>query len=278
MIIESGLDIPNANTIIINRADRFGLAQLYQLRGRVGRSNHRAYAYLLVPRDKALSGIARKRLGAIEEFTELASGYKLAMRDLEIRGAGNILGAEQHGHMLAIGFNLYGRLLREAVKELRGEVVAEEPEATVNIKVDAYIPDRYIADNDMKIDIYKRIRDAGTEGALLALEEELVDRFGAPPGEVGALLDVQAVRLLCRAAGVREIGLSGGVVEAVFASGREPKPGALREILGACDVPLEFDARRGLALRFRAPRDKREALRVGRKVLKHFAGCASLPK
>ena len=190
----------------INRADRFGLAQLYQLRGRVGRSNHRAYAYLLIPRDRALSAIARRRLGAIEEFTELASGYKLAMRDLEIRGAGNILGAEQHGHMLAIGFNLYGRLLREAVQELKGERVPEEPEATVNIKVDAYIPDAYIADNDMKIDIYKRVRDAADERALSSLAEELEDRFGAPPGEVEALLDVQAVRLLCRAAGVRESG------------------------------------------------------------------------
>lgn len=276
MIIESGLDIPNANTIIINRADRFGLAQLYQLRGRVGRSNHRAYAYLLIPRDRALSGIARRRLGAIEEFTELASGYKLAMRDLEIRGAGNILGAEQHGHMLAIGFNLYGRLLRDAVQELRGDAVVEEPEATVNIKVDAYIPNAYIPDNDLRIDVYKRIRDAAAEASVEALAEELEDRFGAPPAEVKALLDVQAVRVLCRAAGVREIGLSGGVVEAVFASGREPKPEALREVLRACDVPLEFDARRGLALRFRAPRDRREALEVGRKVLKHFAACARL--
>jgi len=277
MIIESGLDIPNANTIVINRADRFGLAQLYQLRGRVGRSNHRAYAYLLIPRDKALSETARRRLAAIEEFTELASGYKLAMRDLEIRGAGNILGAQQHGHMLAVGFNLYARLLREAVQELRGEAVAEEPEAVVNIKTDAYIPDSYIADHDTKIDIYKRIRDAASEAVLDGLAEELGDRFGAPPEHVGSLLDVQAVRVLGKAAGVREVSYAGGAVEAAFAAGREPTPGVLRRVLAACDVPLEFDARVGLTVRFPAPKDRPDALRAARKVLRHFVACGRLP-
>jgi transcription-repair coupling factor (superfamily II helicase) len=276
MIIESGLDIPNANTIIINRADRFGLAQLYQLRGRVGRSNHRAYAYLLIPRDKALSEVARRRLGAIEEFTELASGYKLAMRDLEIRGAGNILGAEQHGHMLAIGFNLYGRLLREAVQELKGEAVEETPEAVVNIKVDAYIPDAYVADNDTKIDIYKRVRDARSEDALEHLVAELTDRYGKPPRQVESLLDVQAVRVLGRTAGVSEIGLSGGVVTARFGSGREPKPGELRRVLESCEVPLEFDARGGLSLRFRAGGDRHAAVRLARKVLREFSSCGRL--
>jgi transcription-repair coupling factor (superfamily II helicase) len=276
MIIESGLDIPNVNTIIINRADRFGLSQLYQLRGRVGRSNHRAYAYLLVPDDRPITPIARRRLAAIQEFTELSSGYKLAMRDLEIRGAGNILGAEQHGHMMAVGFNLYARLLREAVKRLKGETVAEEVEAAIDIKVDAYIPDRYIADNDMKIDVYKRIRDAVEPEAADGLLADLKDRFGEPPAEVHALLDVQKLRSVCRAAGIRRIGLAGGIVEAEFVRGREPKPHQMKEALRGSDIPLEFDARGGLLMRFRSPGSRREALRLGTRVLKRFADCANI--
>jgi transcription-repair coupling factor (superfamily II helicase) len=271
MIIESGLDIPNVNTIIVNRADRFGLAQLYQLRGRVGRSNHRAYAYLLIPRDRGITPIARRRLAAIQEFTDLSSGYKLAMRDLEIRGAGNILGAQQHGHMLAVGFNLYAKLLRGAVKRLKGEAVVEKHEASIDIKVDAYIPDSYIADNDMKIDIYKRIRDAGDLDAVDALTSELSDRFGKLPPEVGGLLEVQALRVVCEGVGVRRIGLAAGSVEAEFAPGFEPKPGRLRAALKLCETPLEFDARAGLTMKFASPGGRREALRLGRKVLKQFA-------
>jgi len=276
MIIESGLDIPNVNTIIINRADRFGLAQLYQLRGRVGRSNHRAYAYLLIPRDRGITPIARRRLAAIQEFTDLSSGYKLAMRDLEIRGAGNILGAEQHGHMLAVGFNLYAKLLRRAVKQLKGEAVVERPEASIDIKVDAYIPNSYIADNDMKIDIYKRIRDAGDLKAVDALASELSDRFGKLPPEVGGLLEVQALRVVCERAGVRRISMTGGTVEAEFAPGSEPKPGRLRAALKTCKTALEFDATAGLTVKFAAPRGRREALRLGRKVLNEFADSDSL--
>ena len=276
MIIESGLDIPNVNTIIVNRADRFGLAQLYQLRGRVGRSNHRAYAYLLIPRDKSLSAIARKRLGAIQEFTELSSGYKLAMRDLEIRGAGNILGAEQHGHMMAVGFNLYARLLREAVRRQKGEPVVEELETTINIKVDAYIPDGYMPDNDMKIDVYKRIRDAGTEERVEALRTELDDRFGRLPAEIESLLDVQALRVVCRDAGVEDVRLDGRTITARFASDRSPKPSRVKRALETVETPMEFDATEGLAVRFEASRDRREAIRVGRKVLKGFAESASV--
>jgi len=276
MIIESGLDIPNVNTIIINRADRFGLAQLYQLRGRVGRSNHRAYAYLLIPRDKSLSAIARKRLGAIQEFTDLSSGYKLAMRDLEIRGAGNILGAEQHGHMMAVGFNLYARLLREAVRREKGEAVVEELETTIHIKVDAYIPDGYMPDNDMKIDVYKRIRDAGSEEAVEALRGELDDRFGRVPEEVGSLLDVQALRVVCRDAGVEEVRDDGRFIIARFAADRAPKPSRVKQALEATDVAMEFDASEGLAVRFEGSRDRREAIRIGRKVLKGFAESVSV--
>ncbi len=276
MIIESGLDIPNVNTIIVNRADRFGLAQLYQLRGRVGRSDHRAYAYLLVPNDMNITPVARRRLAAIQEFTDLSSGYKLAMRDLEIRGAGNILGAEQHGHMLAIGFNLYARLLRGAVREQKGDVVEERPEPVINIKVDAYIPDSYLADNDMKLSVYKQMRDTADEEAVEELRGELADRFGRPPGEVEALLDVQALKLACAAAGVEEITTVRGRIEARFSLSKTPKPGHIKRVLEASEVPLEFTATSGLTACFESPRDRREALRVGRKVLKVFIGCANL--
>ncbi|MFH1502245.1 MAG: transcription-repair coupling factor [Candidatus Eisenbacteria bacterium] len=274
MIIESGLDIPNVNTIIINRADRFGLAQLYQLRGRVGRSNHRAYAYLLIPPDRGITPIARRRLAAIQEFTDLSSGYKLAMRDLEIRGAGNILGSEQHGHMLAVGFNLYSRLLRDAVSRVKGQEVESEFEPSVEVKIDAYIPDSYVQDNDMKIDIYKRIRDTEHVDAVDELAQDLRDRFGRVPGQVEALLEVQAVRLVCRRAGVKRLGVSGGSMEAEFARGREPKPSQMKKVLADCEYPLEFDSRGGLVVRFKVPRERGAALALGRKVLKHFAAYA----
>ena len=270
MIIESGLDIPNVNTIIVNRADRFGLAQLYQLRGRVGRSNHRAYCYLLIPRDRNITPIARRRLAAIQEFTDLSSGYKLAMRDLEIRGAGNVLGAEQHGHMIAVGFNLYSRLLRDAVAEIRDGIAPDQAEATVHVKVDAYIPNDYVPDNDMKIDIYKRIRDTRDVATVDGLAEELADRFGPPPAAVLALLDVQAIRILAREAGIARVELAGGAVECEFAPGREPTPGAIRAVLSACAEPLEFDARGALIFRFQAPATRAGALETARRVLSDF--------
>jgi transcription-repair coupling factor (superfamily II helicase) len=198
------------------------------------------------------------------------------MRDLEIRGAGNILGAEQHGHMMAVGFNLYSRLLREAVRRIKGEEPPPPGESTIDIRVDAYIPDRYVPDNEMKIDIYKRIGSADSLEAVDRLREELSDRFGAPPGEVEALIEVQALRVISLAAGVRKVGLVGGVIEAEFAPGRAPKPATMKRVLKECDTPLEFDSRAGLLVRFRAPRDRRGALRLGRMVLKHFAPSANL--
>jgi transcription-repair coupling factor (superfamily II helicase) len=212
----------------------------------------------------------------VEEFTELSSGYKLAMRDLEIRGAGTVLGAEQHGHMMAVGFNLYSRLLREAVRKMKGEVVEAPEEAVVDIKVNAYIPDGYVADNEMKIDIYRRIRDTEAVDAMDVLRGELQDRFGTPPSEVEALLEVQALRLSCRTAGVKRVVVAKGHVEAEFAKGREPGPSQIRQVLESCEVPLEFDASEGLRVRFPAPRDRREALRMGRTVLKSFGESASL--
>ena len=174
-IIETGLDIPNANTMIIHDADRLGLSQLYQLRGRVGRSNRTSFAFLMYKRDKLLKEEAEKRLQAIREFTELGSGIKIAMRDLEIRGAGNVLGAEQHGHMEAVGYDLYCKMLNEAVKEAKGMDVAESFDTSIDIDIDAYIPMGYIPNEMQKLDIYKRIAGIETADESEEMLEELID-------------------------------------------------------------------------------------------------------
>lgn len=195
-IIESGLDIPNVNTLIVEDADKFGLAQLYQLRGRVGRSNRVAYAYFTYRPEKTLSEVADKRLQAIKEFTELGSGFKIAMRDLEIRGAGNILGPEQHGFMVAVGFDLYCQLLEEAVRELKGQPSRQEAEVELQLPFDAYIPDRFIRDGKQKIEMYKKIRAATEPGDVSDLEDELQDRYGSLPDAVQNLLLVARLRVL----------------------------------------------------------------------------------
>ena len=184
-IIETGLDISNVNTMIIHDADNMGLSQLYQLRGRVGRSNRTAYAFLMYKRNKMLKEVAEKRLHAIREFTDLGSGFKIAMRDLEIRGAGNLLGAEQHGHMEAVGYDLYCKMLNEAVKEQKGEwQEKEEFETTIDLDVNAFIPERYIKNEMQKLDIYKRIAGIESEEERDDMLEELMDRFGEPPRSV----------------------------------------------------------------------------------------------
>ncbi|MBQ8547812.1 MAG: transcription-repair coupling factor, partial [Lachnospiraceae bacterium] len=192
-----GLDISNVNTMIIADADRLGLSQLYQLRGRVGRTNRTAYAFLMYKRDKMLKEVAEKRLQAIKEFTELGSGFKIAMRDLEIRGAGNLLGAEQSGHMEAVGYDLYCKLLNDAVKEVKGDAAVEEEfETTVDLEADAYIPESYIRNEVQKLDMYKRIALIRTEEELSELQDELVDRFGDIPQSVNRLLEIALLRNL----------------------------------------------------------------------------------
>ncbi len=223
-IIESGLDIPNANTIIIDRADTLGLAQLYQLRGRVGRSSRRAYAYLLYRRRERLSDEARKRLQAIFNASELGAGFQIALSDLEIRGAGNILGGEQSGHMAAVGFDLYSRMLAEAVeaqkasREGRAPIV-ETPQAVVDLPVDAHLPDGYVPDVAQKLELYRRLARARSAGDLAAFRQEVTDRFGPMPASVARLVEVAELRLAAETAGVSSISREEGRLVVRFGAG-----------------------------------------------------------
>ncbi|MGH9792932.1 MAG: transcription-repair coupling factor, partial [Candidatus Acidiferrales bacterium] len=197
-IIENGLDIPRCNTIFINRADRYGLSELYQLRGRVGRSNLHAYAYLLVPQDVPLSALARRRLAALKEFTELGAGFRIAALDLELRGAGNMLGAQQHGHINAIGFDLYCQMMERAVAELKGEAPRmPELRVTLNLGLDIRIPPDYIPSENLRLRTYKRIAGVATAAERDEVMRELADRFGPPPPAVGNLLDYAVLKAEC---------------------------------------------------------------------------------
>jgi transcription-repair coupling factor (superfamily II helicase) len=223
-IIESGLDIPNANTIIIDRADTLGLAQLYQLRGRVGRSSRRAYAYLLYRRRERLSDEARKRLQAIFNASELGAGFQIALSDLEIRGAGNILGAEQSGHMAAVGFDLYSRMLAEAVEEQKASregrtPIVVAPQAVVDLPVDAHLPDDYVPDEAQKLELYRRLARARTAGDIAAFRQEVTDRFGPMPPSVSRLVEVAELRLAAEEAGVSSISREEGRLVVRFGAG-----------------------------------------------------------
>ena len=215
-IIENGLDIPNANTIIINRADRYGLSQLYQLRGRVGRSDRRAYAYLLIPPEEALSPVAKKRLAAIREFSDLGSGFRVAALDLEIRGAGNLLGGEQSGHIEAVGFDMYMKLLEQTIKELKGEEIEDEIRANVNLRVDLRINDEFIPDMNQRLTVYRRMAAVRTEDELNRLVHEVRDRYGPPPESVLNLAEYASIRILADRIGLESLDREGSSVVLKF--------------------------------------------------------------
>jgi transcription-repair coupling factor (superfamily II helicase) len=248
MIIESGLDMPNVNTLLVNRADRFGLAQLYQLRGRIGRSNRQAYAYLLTPPRLAMTSEARKRLATLAELTELGSGLKVALRDLEIRGAGNLLGAEQSGFINAVGFDLYARMLEEAVAEIRDErPLAEELQiqTQVEIAAPALFPADYIEDGDLRYDLYRRLAQASRVAQVDALSGEIQDRFGPLPAPAWNLLQVAAVKLLGQAVGFRRISLNDAVLTAELVLPLDPSSRQLyigRLVAASAPDQVEFRA------------------------------------
>jgi transcription-repair coupling factor (superfamily II helicase) len=230
-IVESGLDIPASNTIIVNRADRFGLAQLYQLRGRVGRERQQAYCYLLVPADGRVDEQAQKRLRVLQELTELGSGFKLAMRDLEIRGAGNLLGAQQHGHIAAVGYDLYSKLLAEAVRELGGQATAAPVDAIVTAPAEGLLSEDYVPEVNQRLALYKRLAGATDEETLADIRSELADRFGPLPREAEQLLDVVRIRLAARRLAVEKIEIGDARMLLTFARSTPMEPGKLLEAI-----------------------------------------------
>ena len=241
-IIETGMDISNVNTMIIHDADNMGLSQLYQLRGRVGRSNRTAYAFLMYRRNKMLKEIAEKRLAAIKEYTELGSGFKVAMRDLEIRGAGNLLGAEQSGHMEAVGYDLYCKMLNEAVKEAKGIVPEAQFETSIDVVVNAFIPSTYISNELQKLDIYKRIAGIESDEEADEMLEELIDRFGDPPKSVLNLLTIACLKGKAHKLYIREITQKQKEIKLVLYEKALIDPARIPELIQELSPALKFAA------------------------------------
>lgn len=232
-IVENGLDIPLANTMIVENAERYGLSELYQLRGRVGRSNRRAYAYLLVPEDAELSEVARKRLAALKEFSDLGAGFRVAALDLELRGAGNLLGGEQHGHIAAVGFDMYVRLLEETVQEIKGVETPPEIHATLNLGLDLRIPAGYIGEEHQRLRAYKRIAEAVTRERAEELLAELADRYGSPPEAVRTLVEFSLLKTLAEELGVELVERRQGMVNVKFHGQSRVDPMALMDLVRA---------------------------------------------
>ena len=276
-IIETGLDISNVNTMIIHDADTMGLSQLYQLRGRVGRSNRTAYAFLMYKRNKMLKEVAEKRLSAIREFTELGSGFKIAMRDLEIRGAGNLLGEAQHGHMEAVGYDLYCKMLNESVRELKGEQqVQEKYETVMDLDIDAYIPDKYIRNEYQKLDIYKRIAMIESREEQDDMLEELLDRFGEPPKAVQNLLSIARLKAEAHQAFITEVTQKGDFIKLVMYEKTQADPKKIEQMVQNYQGKMKFviDARPYFL--YTKPRksakDNKDVLELTRGMIEDIAG------
>jgi transcription-repair coupling factor (superfamily II helicase) len=241
-IIESGLDIPSANTIIINNADQLGLSELYQLRGRVGRSDEQSYAYLLVQEKAMMTETARQRLQAISELTELGAGFQIAARDLEIRGAGSLLGSEQSGQVAAVGFTLYLEMIQERVESFRGQVTKEEIEPTVSLKCSAYIPEEYLPDPHHRLTLYRRLSSAHTNEAVLGIQTELIDRYGKIPAPLAYLLEAVLLKGLARDAHVMKISQGEQSVSFSLDPEASRKEGVLNHLLKKFKRRVQFQS------------------------------------
>ena len=273
-IVESGIDIKRANTLIILDSDRYGLAQLYQLRGRVGRSDVPAYAYLMYQKDKILSEVAEQRLRAIMEFTEFGSGFRVAMKDLEIRGAGNLLGTEQSGHMMTVGYELYCKMIDEALRRLKGEKVQEtEKEVVIDIRTDAFIPSDYITDENVRLDIYKRISGIASDRDIEDVAEELTDRFGEVPKQVDSLMKVAFIKEQARRAGMNVISLTPDGVRFGFPQGAELDAESFLRVSGAYGnrIVINMSSRPFIRLPLKK---KNQALDETAALLRSFNGIA----
>jgi transcription-repair coupling factor (superfamily II helicase) len=275
-IVENGLDIPLCNTIIINRADRYGLSELYQLRGRVGRSNRRAYAYLLLPAELELTPLARRRLAALKEFSDLGAGFKIAALDLELRGAGNMLGGEQSGHIEAVGFELYTSMLERAVRELKGEVAAEEVEAQLNLGLNIRIPAEYIAEENQRLRMYKRVASAENDSQVADARAELEDRYGEPPQPVRNLLDYAALRLLCNRVGVTRVERKRDLVSVNFTQNAAVEPEKLARFVST-QRGAQFTPGGTLKFFIKGATQAEEVLGRIRGVLEELTGAVSGP-
>jgi transcription-repair coupling factor (superfamily II helicase) len=273
LIIESGLDIPSVNTMLVNRADTLGLAQIYQLRGRIGRSHHQAFCHLLVPPGKVLSEEAAQRLRVIAEHEELGAGLMIAMRDLEIRGAGNLLGPEQHGFMVSVGFELYCRMIDEVVQELQGKPVDRRPEPELASDLPAFVPDAYVEDRDEKLDVYRRMAALADQPALDALREELRDRFGQAPPEVENLLALKRLRLAGREGGVVRLRVGRDRLEVEL--GTDLGRTQIVALVGAIPARIEFAGRGSRTIRVQSPEDP---LGLATKLLQHLTPSDTVPR
>ncbi len=271
-IIESGLDMPNVNTIIVENSDKMGLAQLYQLRGRVGRSNRLAYAYITYKKDKVLSEVAEKRLKAIKEFTEFGSGFKIAMKDLEIRGAGNLLGAEQSGHIASVGYDMYCRLLNEAISEIKGDIpLSDEKEIQIDLSIDAYIEEDYIEDEVSKIDMYKKIASIQDEEDADDVKDELIDRYGDLPKPVGNLIDIALIKSIASSIEIVSISQKNKAVTFHFSNDKKINIEAISKLVAANKRKLLLSAGNSPYITYRITDEEVESLLSNIKILLHDA-------
>jgi transcription-repair coupling factor (superfamily II helicase) len=270
-IIENGLDIPLANTILINRAERHGLSELYQLRGRVGRSNRRAYAYLLIPPENELTEIARRRLAALKEFSDLGAGFKIAALDLELRGAGNMLGGEQSGHIEAVGFELYTSMLEAAVKEMKGEAGEERPATQLNLGIALRIDESYVPEENQRLRLYKKIAGSNTEASVNEIRAEMEDRYGAPPDATVYLLEAAFLRLECERLGIAQVDRKRGELHIRFMENATVDPAHLMQLVARnAKRGAQFTPQGLLKLPLRATRSDEVLLEI-RELLANLA-------